>query len=87
VKDTGGEIARECGVYSTPQAVILTSEGRLYYRGNYNLARYCSDPATEFARLAIESILGGRPAFPAPKESVISYGCSLPASSRGSSGR
>ena len=33
-------IAVACGVYSTPQAAILTSGRQLYYRGNYNKSRY-----------------------------------------------
>jgi len=80
VADVRGEIARKCGVYSTPQAVVLTGDGRLYYRGNYNLARYCADPGTEFARLAIVSVLAGNPTYVAPSVASVSYGCALPAS-------
>jgi hypothetical protein len=79
IVDTTGAIAGAVGVYSTPQAVLLDAQGRLYYRGNYNTARYCSNPATEFARLAIEALLAGRPAPPIPSAASRAYGCSLPA--------
>src|SRR5688500_14851592 len=32
-------LANICGVYSTPQAVILDKEHKLFYRGNYNKSR------------------------------------------------
>ncbi len=76
VVDRHGTIAREAGVYSTPQAVVVDERGRLVYRGNYNVSRYCVDPRTEFARLALESLVA--------KQSVTlpetdAYGCELPA--------
>jgi hypothetical protein len=76
VVDRRGEIAAEAGVYSTPQAVLVDERGRLVYRGNYNVSRYCVDPRTEFARLALESVVD--------KQSVSlpdtdAYGCELPA--------
>ena len=36
-------IATLCGVYSTPQAVLIDQDKTLYYRGNYNKSRYCTD--------------------------------------------
>jgi hypothetical protein len=76
VVDRKGTIAAEGGVYSTPQAVLVDERGRLVYRGNYNVSRYCVDPRTEFARLALESLVA--------KQSVLlpetdAYGCELPA--------
>jgi len=77
VADVDGNAAHALGVYATPQAVLLGADGRLYYRGNYNLARYCIDPRTEFARLAIESLLADDPP-PEPRAAGPAYGCSLP---------
>jgi hypothetical protein len=76
VVDRKGTIAAEAGVYSTPQAVLVDGRGHLVYRGNYNVSRYCVDPRTEFARLALESVVA--------KQSVVlpetdAYGCELPA--------
>lgn len=71
-------LAEKCGVYSTPQAVILTTNSRLYYRGNYNKSRYCTDKATNFAQMAIDSLLLGKEP---PQFGVLasqSYGCELP---------
>lgn len=78
IADPGGRIAARFGVYSTPQAVILAPDGSLWYRGNYNAARFCTDPATAYARLALEALLLGdaRPAFPA--SATTAYGCALP---------
>jgi hypothetical protein len=78
IYDSDGAIAATCGVYSTPQAVILDQDGRLRYRGNYNLSRYCVSPATEFARLALEGTLAGKPSPAFPAVATIAYGCALP---------
>src|ERR1051326_3822165 len=50
-------IATACGVYSTPQAVIIDEGNRLFYRGNYNANRYCTDERTEYARMALDALL------------------------------
>ncbi len=71
-------IARICGVYSTPQAVILDAAHNLFYRGNYNKSRYCTDVGTNFAQIAIDSLLGNnaRPLF--GELAFKAYGCELP---------
>ena len=81
VMDDGGKIAAACGVYSTPQAVILAPEARrtLLFRGNYNSSRYCVDPQTEFARLALEAVVGHREPPPESRDAMVAYGCELPA--------
>ena len=78
--DADGSLARTLGVYSSPQAVLVTSGGGLYFRGNYNLARYCTDARTAFAQLALESLRGGAAAFHAPRAATVAYGCPLPSS-------
>jgi hypothetical protein len=78
VVDELGEIARAAGVYATPQAVLLDPQGRLYYRGNYNASRYCTAPDTEFARIALDRLLGGRPAEPISLAASTAYGCPRP---------
>ena len=78
VVDETGEIARAAGVYATPQAVLLDSGSRLYYRGNYNSSRYCSTPETEYARIALESLLIGKSAKPSVLEAITAYGCPFP---------
>ena len=77
--DTDGRIATACGVYSTPQAAILDGTGRLFFRGNYNVSRYCLAPGSEFARIALESLLAGKPAPVFPEIAMVAYGCELPA--------
>jgi hypothetical protein len=76
--DADGSLAKRMGVYSSPQAVLVKADGALYYRGNYNLARYCTDERTEFARIAIEHLLMGAPKYDAPVQARIAYGCPLP---------
>ena len=70
-------IARFCGVYSTPQAVILDKESRINYRGNYNKNRYCSNTKTEYARIALDSLLTekARPVF--GPMALKAYGCQI----------
>ncbi len=71
-------IADSCGVYSTPQAVLLDPFQKLYYRGNYNKSRYCSDKETNFAQMAIDSLLVNRFNLITDQAALKSYGCTLP---------
>jgi hypothetical protein len=72
-------IAADCGVYSTPQAVLLDATRHLYFRGNYNKSRYCTDSRSNYAQMAIDSLFGNvsRPLFAA--YALKAYGCILPA--------
>jgi hypothetical protein len=76
--DGDGRFAKKYGVYSTPQAVIVSSDGELYFRGNYNLTRYCTDENTEFARIALDSMLAEKPLPKMQKAAMTAYGCPLP---------
>lgn len=71
-------IAAACGVYSTPQAVLLDSSQHLYYRGNYNKSRYCTDNRSNYAQMAIDSLFNNNrhPLFNA--YALTAYGCQLP---------
>jgi hypothetical protein len=71
-------IAVSCGVYSTPQAVIIGQDQKLFYRGNYNKTRYCADKDTEFARMALDSLVQGHLVQQFNPLAVKAYGCSLP---------
>ena len=71
-------IATTCGVYSTPQAVIINTDQKLYYRGNYNRSRYCSDKKTEYARIALDALLHVQPAAVFDQYALRAYGCQLP---------
>ncbi len=70
-------VASRCGVYSTPQAAILDAGGNLYYRGNYNRSRYCTDKNSEFVKMAIDSLLSknARPQF--NQFAFTAYGCQV----------
>ncbi len=83
VADPSGGIALELGVYATPQAVVLDRAGRLFYRGNYNTTRYCTNRQTEFARIALDAALAEwEPPFRGSPVTSVVYGCPLPASRR-----
>ncbi len=71
-------LAAACGVYSTPQAVLLNADHQLYYRGNYNKTRYCTDPRTNYAQMAIDMLLNKvtHPVF--DRYALRAYGCQLP---------
>ncbi len=71
-------LAGKCGVYSTPQAVLLDGDHRLYYRGNYNRSRYCTNSKTSYARMAIDSLLNSAASPFFDKYALTAYGCSLP---------
>ncbi|MEO6285713.1 MAG: thioredoxin fold domain-containing protein [Dyadobacter sp.] len=71
-------VATQCGVYSTPQAALLDNEQKLYYRGNYNASRYCSDEKTAYAQIAIQGLLQRQPLPMLSAKALQSYGCTLP---------
>src|SRR5258707_10090033 len=71
-------IAVACGVYSTPQAVIIGRGNTLYYRGNYNKSRYCTLKASNYAQQALEGLLHGWPALLFDRDALTAYGCRLP---------
>jgi hypothetical protein len=70
-------VAEACGVYSTPQSVVLKTDFSLYYRGNYNKSRYCTDKRSNYAELAITSLVNhsARPEFGVM--ALTSYGCTI----------
>lgn len=71
-------VAKMCGVYSTPQAVLLNSKNKIFYRGNYNKSRYCTDERTNYAKIALTGLLGNTPGMAFDELALKSYGCSLP---------
>jgi hypothetical protein len=71
-------LAARCGVYSTPQAVIIDAHENLFYRGNYNRARYCTDEKTSFAKMALEGLLHNDLAQSFSPLALKAYGCQLP---------
>lgn len=81
IRDSAKTIATLYGVYSTPQAAIVESNGTLYYRGNYNRSRYCTSPDYNFAEIALDSLLAGnkKPIF--DSSASTAYGCAIDAKS------
>ncbi|QSW89173.1 redoxin domain-containing protein [Flavobacterium endoglycinae] len=71
-------IAKKCGVISTPQAVILDPLHNLYYRGNYNKTRYCTNPESNYAQQAVELLLNKQKSPTFNALALRAYGCSLP---------
>jgi hypothetical protein len=70
-------LAASCGVYSTPQAVILNPGHELYYRGNYNKSRYCTDKNTNYAELALNALLSRSADISFDHYALTAYGCQL----------
>jgi hypothetical protein len=71
-------IAVACGVYSTPQAVIISAGHKLYYRGNYNKSRYCTDRNSNYAQMALEALLKKNSNLVFDRFALTAYGCRLP---------
>jgi hypothetical protein len=71
-------LAVSCGVYSTPQAALLDNQHHLYYRGNYNSSRYCTDEKTSYAKIALRGLLLKQTEVVFSPLALKSYGCSLP---------
>ncbi len=70
-------LAPACGVYSTPQVALIDAKGKLYYRGNYNVSRYCTDGKTNYAQQAINGLLNNNNKILFSKLALTSYGCRL----------
>ncbi len=78
ILDKQNNIASSCGVYATPQAAIITSEGKLFYKGNYNVSRYCNNRDTNFAEQALGALLEGKNPPDFGELASKAYGCELP---------
>ncbi len=72
-------VAGICGVYSTPQAVLLDSTQHLFFRGNYNKNRYCTMPNSNYAQMAIDSLLSGPMHISFSPMAIKAYGCEIKA--------
>jgi len=71
-------LATQCGVYSTPQAALIDTDHKLYYRGNYNASRYCTDENTAYAKIALEGLLQKESLPILGRKALTSYGCTMP---------
>ena len=78
ILDKKNNIAFSCGVYATPQAAIITNEGKLFYKGNYNVSRYCNNQDTNFAEQALGALLEGKNPPNFGELASKAYGCELP---------
>lgn len=76
--DKDGAISDVLGIYSTPQAVILNTDGVIYYKGNYNKARFCTNKDSRFVDQALEHLMAGEPLPIFTEKATIAYGCNLP---------
>jgi len=78
LQDQADSLASACGVYSTPQAVVIDARQKLFYRGNYNKSRYCTTKESNYAQIALQALVTGAapPQFNAL--ATQSYGCELP---------
>jgi hypothetical protein len=77
IVDKDEKLAKACGVFSTPQAAIIQRDNALYFRGNYNRSRYCTDANSNFVQMALDSLIAhkGPPHF--IELATQSYGCSI----------
>lgn len=80
--DKGGAISNQLGIYSTPQAVIIKPEGVIYYKGNYNKARFCTNKDSRFVDQALHHVIAGKELPKFTELATISYGCTLPSDER-----
>jgi hypothetical protein len=71
-------VALQCGVYSTPQAALINTDHKLYFRGNYNQSRYCTNEKTEYAKIALNGMLQHNASLKFDEFALKAYGCRLP---------
>jgi len=77
VVDGTETLAKACGVYSTPQAALIQSTNQLYFRGNYNRSRYCTDANSNFVQMALDSLISLKNPPHFSELATHSYGCSI----------
>lgn len=77
IVDANGTIAKELGIYSTPQAVIIKNH-KIFYKGNYNKARFCLTQNTQFAKMALTALVNDEEPPIFPEIATMAYGCELP---------
>jgi hypothetical protein len=77
VVDKNEKLAKACGVYSTPQAALIQSNNKLYFRGNYNRSRYCVDKNSNFVQMALDSLMARKEPPHFIELATQSYGCSI----------
>ncbi len=75
--DNKETLAKACGVYSTPQAAILQTDNKLFFRGNYNRARYCTDKNSNFVQMALDSLVAKKNPPHFNELATDAYGCVL----------
>ena len=78
LQDSEDRLANACGVYSTPQAVVLDASHKLFYRGNYNKTRYCTLKDSNYAEMALTALVNGEKPPVFNILATQSYGCELP---------
>jgi hypothetical protein len=78
LQDKDDSLATACGVYATPQAVIIDNQRKLFYRGNYNRTRYCTLKESNYAEIALTALTRGEPPPVFNIFATQSYGCELP---------
>jgi hypothetical protein len=75
--DNEEELAKACGVYSTPQAALLQKDNKLFFRGNYNRSRYCTNKDSNFVQMALDSLVAKKNPPHFSELATDSYGCVL----------
>jgi hypothetical protein len=77
IVDSNEKLAQACGVYSTPQAALIQHNNQLYFRGNYNRSRFCTNRNSNFVQMAMDSLLAGKGPPQFIELATRSYGCSI----------
>ena len=77
IVDRDEKLAKACGVYSTPQAALIQQNNQLYFRGNHNRSRYCTNKNSNFVQMALDSLIAGRTPPHFIELATESYGCSI----------
>jgi hypothetical protein len=77
VVDKDEKLAKACGVYSTPQAALIQNDNKLYFRGNYNRSRFCTDMNSNFVQMAMDSLIARKDPPHFIELATQSYGCSI----------
>ncbi len=72
--DSDGKTALKLGLWAAPTALVLNKEGKVVFRGSYNIARSCFEDSSAYGKMALSA--ASKHKMPQVQE-VPSYGCSI----------
>ena len=76
-KDYDGYFAEQFNIQKTPQAIVIDTDQKIIYQGNYNIARFCTNQQTSYVKKAIAMLMKETTYNPEELIGMKTYGCQI----------